>query len=75
MPIDFEIQQGLPFVFTNLPNLVTTTIVRGNTVIGNQLWKWFLTLTDHKNWLLIEAWSRTHRYIHLTWRINSLSYT
>ena len=22
MPIDFEIQQGLPFVFTNLPNLV-----------------------------------------------------
>ena len=22
MPIDFEIQQGLPFVFTNLPDLV-----------------------------------------------------
>ena len=25
MPIDFEIQQGLPFVFTNLPNLAWMT--------------------------------------------------
>ena len=27
MPIDFEIQQGLPFLFTNLPNLVKTAVL------------------------------------------------
>ena len=26
MPIDFEIQQGLRFVFTNLPNLVASPV-------------------------------------------------
>ena len=26
MPIDFEIQQGLPFIFTNLPNLLRTPL-------------------------------------------------
>ena len=28
MPIAFEIQQGLPFVFTNLPDLVRNTTLR-----------------------------------------------
>ena len=27
MPIDFEIQQGLRFVFTNLPNLMYASIL------------------------------------------------
>ena len=42
MPIDFEIQQGLPCVFTNLPNLLSREA--NDQTLGNGLTVSLVTL-------------------------------